>query len=78
MFGRGANKTAAFALVDKVCELQRQLCEYERYVNNLAIMLSKGEAQTVRKHDVPYPADWVWDKIRDMVNAKNGIKVDGE
>lgn len=65
------------ALVDKVCELQRQLCEYERYINDLAIMLSKREIQSVRKHDVPYPADWVWDKIKSIINAEHGTKVDG-
>ena len=65
------------ALVDKVCELQRQLCEYERYINDLAIMLSKREIQSVRKHDVPYPADWVWDKIKSIINAERGTKVDG-
>ena len=64
------------ALAEKICELQRQICEYERFVSDLAIMLAKKEVQTVRKHDVPYPADWVWDKIRDMVNAERGIKVD--
>lgn len=74
-----ASKTDGGTLVDKVCELQRQICEYKRYVGDLAIMLSKGEVLTVRKHDVPYPADWVWDKIRDMVKGQAcGIKVDKE
>lgn len=65
-------------MVDKVCELQRQVCEYERYVKDLAIMLSKEEAQSVARHDIPYPADWVWDRIRDMINARRGIKVESE
>ena len=75
---RVANKVERQSLVDKVCELQRQICEYERYVKDLAVMLAKGEVLTVVKHEVPYPADWVWDEIRKIIKEKDNAGKDKE
>lgn len=65
------NRGGCQCLVDKVCELQRQICEYERYVKDLAVMLAKGEVLTVVIHEVPYPADWVWDEIEKIIKEKD-------
>lgn len=67
---RVMKKAERMQLVDKVCELQCQICEYERYINDLAIMLAKEEIQTVRKHNIPYPTDWIWNKVKSLILEK--------
>lgn len=71
---RVRNKVERQSLTEKVCELQREICEYERFVKDLTVMLYKEEILTTVKHDLPYPADAVWDKCIELIKEKNGNK----
>lgn len=71
---RVRNKVERQSLTEKVCELQREICEYERFVRDLTVMLYKEEILTVVKHDLPYPAGAVWDKVKEIINEKNESK----
>lgn len=71
---RENENNAGAALVAKVCELQRQVCEYDRFVKDLLLMLVRGDAD--RKPmlwDVPEssPVDLVFDKVKELVSARN-------
>jgi len=64
---RVVKKVERMQLVDKVCELQRQIDEYDRFLGDLLIMLNKKEPQTVIKHECGDWADWIWEKVRDLI-----------
>lgn len=72
---RVRNKVELRSLTEKVCELQREICEYERFVGDLTLMLYKEEILTKVKYDLPYPADAVWEKIVELIKEKNGNKI---
>ena len=66
--------SAEAALVAKVCELQRQVCEYDRFVKDLLLMLVRGDADSNPVlWDVPEssPVDVVFDKVKELVSARN-------
>lgn len=80
---RVRNKLERQSLTEKVCELQREICEYERFVKDLTVMLYKEEILTTVKHDLPYPvkhdlpypAELVWDKCVKLIKEKNENKI---
>lgn len=66
--------SAGAALVAKVCELQCQVYEYDRFVKDLLLMLVRGDADiTPVLWDVPEssPVDVVFDKVKELVSARN-------
>ena len=66
--------SAGAALVAKVCELQRQVYEYDRFVKDLLLMLVRGDADSNPVlWDVPEssPVDVVFDKVKELVSARN-------
>ena len=72
MKSRVVKKVERRMLVDKVCELQREICEYDRFLYDLVIMISRREASTVREHGCHEWAGWIWDHIRDMIENDKG------
>jgi len=71
---RKEENSAGAALVAKVCELQRQVCEYDRFVKDLLLMLVHGDADNNPVlWDVPEssPVDFVFDKVKELVSARN-------
>lgn len=71
---RVVKKVEKRMLVDKVCDLQRQICEYERYMGDLLIMLVKEGPQFVVQHDGIWEGDWIWDKVRDLIKENKELK----
>ena len=71
---RENENSAGAALVAKVCELQCQVCEYDRFVKDLLLMLVCGDADSKPVlWDVPEssPVDVVFDKVKELVSARN-------
>ncbi len=66
--------SAGAALAAKVCELQCQVYEYDRFVKDLLLMLVRGDADSNPVlWDVPEssPVDVVFDKVKELVSARN-------
>ena len=71
---RENENSAGAALVAKVCDLQCQVVEYDRFVNDLLLMLVRGDADSNPVlWDVPEssPVDVVFDKVKELVSARN-------
>ena len=71
---RENENSAEAAMVAKVCELQCQVCEYDRFVKDLLMMLVHGDADSSPVlWDVPEssPVDIVFDKVKELVSARN-------
>lgn len=73
MKNRVVKKVERKMLVDKLCELQREICEHERFEGDLLIMLAKRVPQCVLKHDVEN-GDWIWDEVRKLINENKELK----
>lgn len=74
MKNRVIKKAQKLMLVDKMCELQREICEYERFVNDLIIMLSKRRIQVVMEHTCNEWAGWIWDHIENLIQENKELK----
>lgn len=62
------------SLVEKVCELQRDVCEYERFLGDLLLMLVSGDAgRNAIEHDVPNRclAEGVWEHAKRLLSARD-------
>lgn len=62
------------SLVEKVCELQRDVCEYERFLGDLLLMLVEGDAgRNAVEHVVPNRclADGVWERAKRLLLARD-------
>lgn len=73
MKNRIAKKVEKRTLADKLCELQREICEHERFLGDLLIMLSKRVPQCVIEHDVEN-GDWIWDEVLKLINENKELK----
>lgn len=71
---RVVKKVEKRMLVDKVCDLQREICEYERYMGDLLVMLAKEEPQFVVQHDGIWEGDWIWDKVKGLIKENKELK----
>ena len=71
---RVVKKVEKRMLVDKVCDLQREICEYERFILDLVMMLSKRKSLTVVEHRCHEWAGWVWDKIEGLIQENKDLK----
>lgn len=74
MKNRIAKKAEKRMLTDKLCELQREICEYERFVSDLVIMLSKGKSITVAKYTCNECASWIWDHVQILIHENKELK----
>lgn len=72
---RVRNKVERQSLVEKVCELQREICEYERFLKSLIVTLIKEEDFPVVKFDLPDLASLVWQQCIKLIKEKNGNKI---
>lgn len=71
---RENENSADAAMVAKVCELQCQVCEYDRFVKDLLMMLVRGDADSSPVlWDVPEssPVGIVFDKVKKLLSARN-------
>ena len=71
---RENENSAGEALVAKVCELQYQVCEYDRFVKDLLLVLLRGDADSnAVLWGVPEssPVGLVFDKVKELVSARN-------
>lgn len=77
---RTVNKVERRTLVDKVCELQMQIDEYERFLGDVLVMLSKGRSSCVIEHNCGDYAPWIWRRIEELLveNAKLRAKCGSE
>lgn len=76
MKNRLVKKVERKMLVDKLCELQREICEHERFEGDLLVMLCTGK--TGPRH-LCYGSsedfmDSIWDKVQDLVNENKKLK----
>lgn len=61
-------------MVDKICELQARIDEYERFLGDLLIMLSKRKPQVVLQHDAGDFSDWIWDETRKLIKENAELR----
>lgn len=73
MKNRIAKKAEKRMLADKLCELQREICEHERFEGDLLVMLAKRVPQCVIEHNVEN-GDWIWDEVRKLINENKELK----
>lgn len=76
MKNRVVKKVERKMLADKLCELQREICEHERFEGDLLVMLCTGKTGT--RHlcygsSVDF-MDSIWDKVRDLVIQNKELK----
>lgn len=73
MKNRVVKKVEKRMLVDKVCELQQEICEHDRFEGDLLVMLMKGEPQFVLEHKCGDYAGLIWNKVRDLLKENKGL-----
>lgn len=71
---RVVRKVEKGQLVVAVCSLQRQICEYQRFLGDLLIMLSKRKPQSVIKHDCDDFAEWIWDQTAKLIEENEELR----
>lgn len=74
MKSRVVKKVEKGQMVEAVCSLQRQICEYQRFLGDLLIMLSKRKPQIVIKHDCDDFAEWVWDQTAKLIKENEELR----
>lgn len=60
-------------IVDKLCELQKKIDEYERFMGDLFIMLYKRKPQLVIKHDAGEFADSIWNEVVKLIKENEDL-----
>lgn len=71
---RVVKKAERFMLVDKVCELQRRIYEYERFLADLLLLLCARKTDLqVLKHDVE-GADWIWNRVKMLLKENADLR----
>ena len=75
MKNRVVKKVEKRMLVDKVCELQREICEHERFEGELLVMLVKRNPEmTVIKHgDSSDYFDIIWDRVVELLKENERL-----
>lgn len=75
---RIVKKVERMQLVDKVCELQRQIDEYERYMGDILIMLFREEPQKVIEHTGIWEGNTIWNRIKELIAENKALKENKE
>lgn len=62
--------------VSNAIHLQRDIDEYDRFLGDLLIMLSKGEPQCVIEHSVQGDdkMGWIWDEVHKLIKENKELK----
>lgn len=71
---RVIKKAERMMLVDKLCELQTQIDEYERFLGDLFIMLHKREPQVVIEHQCSDFAGMLWNDTLELIRENETLK----
>lgn len=74
MKSRVVKKVEKGQMVVAICSLQRTICEYQRFLGDLLIMLSKRKPQCVLKHDCDEFADWIWDETKKLIEENAELR----
>lgn len=61
-------------IVDKICELQERIDEYDRFLGDLLIMLTKRKPQVVIKHYAGCFADMIWDEAANLIKENEELQ----
>lgn len=71
---RVVKKVEKRMLVDKVCELQREICEHERFEGELLVMLVKRNPEmTVIKHGSSDYFGIIWDRVVELLKENERL-----
>lgn len=65
-------------IVDKLCELQKKIDEYERFLGDLLVMLSRKKSSVVIKHECGDYAGWIWDETERLIKENAELREDKE
>ena len=75
---RVIKKVERHMLADKICELQRQIDEYDRFLGDLLIMLVKKNPDIwVIRHDFIKDNDYgnfIWIKVRELIKENADLR----
>ena len=74
MKSRVVKKIEKGQMVVAICSLQRTICEYQRFLGDLLIMLTKRKPQCVLKHDCDEFADWIWDETKKLIEENAELR----
>jgi ADP-dependent phosphofructokinase/glucokinase len=74
MKNRVIKKVEKRLIVEKVCELQHKIDEYERFLGDLLIMLAKRQPQAVLQHDAGDFSNWIWDETRKLIKENADLR----
>lgn len=74
MKSRIVKKVEKGQMVVAICSLQRTICEYERFLGDLLIMLSKRKPQCVLEHDCGEFAGWIWDETAKLIKENAELR----
>ena len=73
---RVRNKVEKQTCADKICELQRDICEHERFLGDLLIMLSRPKQD---RHFIVHRTksceyfESVWDMVCDLMKERDEL-----
>lgn len=74
---RVVKKVERMMLVDKVCELQRLVCEHERFLGDLLILVAtKKTDNLVLKHGVE-TGGYIWEEIVKLIKENADLREKG-
>lgn len=78
MKNRVIKKVEKRLIVEKVCELQHKIDEYERFLGDLLVMLSRKKSSVVIKHECGDYAWWIWDETERLIKENAELREDKE
>lgn len=68
------NDMGCCCVADKLCELQHRLDEYDRFMGDLIVTLSKKRRQTTLVHECHEYADWIEEEIDKLLSENQELK----
>lgn len=74
---RVVNKFEKMSLANKVCELQRDICEHERFLGDLLVMVARPtQDRRFIKHETKNCDyfSFVWDKVCGILKENEELK----
>lgn len=71
---RVVKKVEKGLMVDKICELQARIDEYERFLGDLLVMLSRKKSSIVIKHECGDYAGWIWDETERLIKENAALR----
>ena len=71
---RVVRKVEKGQMVDKICELQSKICEYDRFLGDLLVMLSRRKPHVALAHGCGDLAEWIWDQTAKLVKENEELR----